>query len=85
MASFVEEAAFDSPVLFDSFEEVELHPLDRHRGLKSKRNRDGENTRVRSKTLYPTHLHHIPLTPVPYTLTSNIPNPCTLHAYIISP
>ncbi|XP_046902603.1 uncharacterized protein KIAA1958 homolog isoform X1 [Hypomesus transpacificus] len=51
MASFVEEAAFDSPVLFDSFEEVELHPLDRHRGLKSKRNRDGENTRVRMKNV----------------------------------
>lgn len=46
-----EGAAFDSPALFDSFEEVELHPLDRQRTIKisSKRSRDGENTRVRSK------------------------------------
>lgn len=51
MTSFVEEAAFDSPVLFDSFEDVELHPLERHRGLKSKRSRDGENTRVRMKNV----------------------------------
>ncbi|XP_043105720.1 uncharacterized protein LOC122352371 isoform X3 [Puntigrus tetrazona] len=48
-----EGAAFDSPALFDSFEEVELHPLDRQRTIKisSKRNRDGENTRVRMKNV----------------------------------
>ncbi|KAM4634435.1 uncharacterized protein kiaa1958 [Polymixia lowei] len=44
-------AAFDSPALFDSFEEVELHPLERHMSLKSKRSRDGENTRVRMKNV----------------------------------
>ncbi|KAL1266940.1 hypothetical protein QQF64_002615 [Cirrhinus molitorella] len=48
-----EGAAFDSPALFDSFEEVELHPLDRQRTIKisSKRSRDGENTRVRMKNV----------------------------------
>ncbi|KAM6984676.1 uncharacterized protein kiaa1958 [Aplochiton taeniatus] len=43
--------AFDAPVLFDSFEEVEIHPVERHRDLKTKRNRDGENTRVRMKNV----------------------------------
>ncbi|XP_026075129.1 uncharacterized protein LOC113054056 isoform X1 [Carassius auratus] len=48
-----EGAVFDSPALFDSFEEVELHPLDRQRTIKilSKRSRDGENTRVRMKNV----------------------------------
>ncbi|XP_077099292.1 uncharacterized protein kiaa1958 isoform X2 [Siphateles boraxobius] len=48
-----EGAPFDSPALFDSFEEVELHPLDRQRTIKisSKRSRDGENTRVRMKNV----------------------------------
>uniref|UniRef100_A0AAQ4S403 Coiled-coil domain-containing protein 106 n=2 Tax=Gasterosteus aculeatus aculeatus TaxID=481459 RepID=A0AAQ4S403_GASAC len=42
----------DSPTLFDSFEEMELHPLDHgHRTLKSKRSRDGENPRVRMKNV----------------------------------
>lgn len=49
MASSDDAAGFDLPMLFDSFEEVELHPLERHRTPKSKRSRDGENTRVRSK------------------------------------
>ncbi|XP_071370932.1 coiled-coil domain-containing protein 106-like [Centroberyx affinis] len=50
--AFPDDAAgFDSPALFDSFEEVELHPLERHRTLKSKRSRDGENTRVRMKNV----------------------------------
>ncbi|KAK9532762.1 hypothetical protein VZT92_010131 [Zoarces viviparus] len=44
-------AGADSPTLFDSFEEVELYPLDRHRTLKSKRSRDGENPRVRMKNV----------------------------------
>lgn len=48
-----EGTAFDSPALFDSFEEVELHPLERQRSIKisSKRSRDGENTRVRMKNV----------------------------------
>lgn len=47
-----EGAAFESPALFDSFEEVELLPTERQRTIKiaSKRSRDGENTRVRSKS-----------------------------------
>lgn len=49
MTSSDDVVGFDSPTLFDSFEEMELHPLERHRTLKSKRSRDGENTRVRSK------------------------------------
>lgn len=49
MTSADDVAGFDSSTLFDSFEEMELHPLERHRTLKSKRSRDGENTRVRSK------------------------------------
>ncbi|XP_066507376.1 uncharacterized protein KIAA1958 isoform X1 [Hoplias malabaricus] len=51
---FAEEGnQFESPALFDSFEEVELHPLERQRTIKvsSKRNRDGENTRVRMKNV----------------------------------
>lgn len=44
-------AAFDAPILFDSFEEVEIHPVDRHRDIKTKRSRDGENTRVRMKNV----------------------------------
>ncbi|XP_059395992.1 uncharacterized protein LOC132127843 isoform X3 [Carassius carassius] len=54
IASIPEEGAvFDPPALFDSFEEVELHPLDRQRTIKisSKRSRDGENTRVRMKNV----------------------------------
>ncbi|TUH72447.1 hypothetical protein Baya_16870 [Bagarius yarrelli] len=54
ISSFPDEGAqFESPALFDSFEEVELHPLDRQRTIKisSKRNRDGENTRVRMKNV----------------------------------
>lgn len=51
MTSSDDAAGFDSPTLFDSFEEVELHPLERHRSLKSKRSRDGENTRVRMKNV----------------------------------
>ncbi|XP_037403212.1 uncharacterized protein KIAA1958 isoform X1 [Pygocentrus nattereri] len=54
IGSFPEEGApFEPPALFDSFEEVELHPLDRQRTIKisSKRNRDGENTRVRMKNV----------------------------------
>ncbi|XP_042364622.1 uncharacterized protein LOC121959416 [Plectropomus leopardus] len=46
-----EVAGIDSPTMFDSFEEMELHPLDQHRTLKSKRSRDGENTRVRMKNV----------------------------------
>ncbi|KAL7847871.1 hypothetical protein AOLI_G00225890 [Acnodon oligacanthus] len=54
IGSFPEEGApFEPPALFDSFEEVELHPLDRQRTIKisSKRSRDGENTRVRMKNV----------------------------------
>ncbi|XP_022536913.1 uncharacterized protein KIAA1958 isoform X1 [Astyanax mexicanus] len=54
MGSFPEETApFEPPALFDSFEEVELHPLERQRTIKisSKRSRDGENTRVRMKNV----------------------------------
>ncbi|KAK3522207.1 hypothetical protein QTP70_032771 [Hemibagrus guttatus] len=54
IGSFPDEGgAFESPALFDSFEEVEVHPLDRQRTIKisSKRNRDGENTRVRMKNV----------------------------------
>ncbi|XP_067289918.1 uncharacterized protein [Pseudorasbora parva] len=54
ISSIPEEGApFDSPALFDSFEEVEFHPLDRQRTIKisSKRSRDGENTRVRMKNV----------------------------------
>lgn len=54
ISSFPDEGApFESPALFDSFEEVEVHPLDRQRTIKlsSKRNRDGENTRVRMKNV----------------------------------
>ncbi|XP_072514489.1 uncharacterized protein [Salminus brasiliensis] len=54
IGSFPEETApFEPPALFDSFEEVELHPLERQRTIKvsSKRSRDGENTRVRMKNV----------------------------------
>ncbi|XP_029301144.1 uncharacterized protein kiaa1958 isoform X2 [Cottoperca gobio] len=51
MPSSGDVAGVDSPTLFDSFEEMELHPLDRQRTLKSKRSRDGENTRVRMKNV----------------------------------
>ncbi|XP_076019780.1 uncharacterized protein kiaa1958 [Genypterus blacodes] len=51
VVSLDDVAGFDSPALFDSFEEVELHPLDHHRTVKSKRSRDGENTRVRMKNV----------------------------------
>ncbi|XP_051971561.1 uncharacterized protein LOC127635514 isoform X2 [Xyrauchen texanus] len=46
-------APYESPALFDSFEDVELHSLDRPRTIKisSKRNREGENTRVRMKNV----------------------------------
>ncbi|XP_038843365.1 uncharacterized protein LOC120042618 isoform X2 [Salvelinus namaycush] len=47
-----EGVVFENSALFESFEEVELHPLDRHRVMKSsKRSRDGENTRVRMKNV----------------------------------
>ncbi|XP_030623762.1 uncharacterized protein kiaa1958 [Chanos chanos] len=53
IATFPDEGtAFESPALFDSFEEVELHPLDRQRTIKiTKRSREGENTRVRMKNV----------------------------------
>ncbi|XP_040014177.1 uncharacterized protein LOC120806794 [Xiphias gladius] len=51
MTSSDDVAGFDSPTLFDSFEEMELHPLEHHRTLKSKRSREGENTRVRMKNV----------------------------------
>ncbi|XP_056288225.1 uncharacterized protein LOC130205103 isoform X2 [Pseudoliparis swirei] len=40
----------DSPIIFDSCEEMELHPLD-HRTHKNKWSRDGETTRVRMKNV----------------------------------
>lgn len=43
-------AGLDVPTMFDSFEEIELHSLEHHQSQKSKRNREGENTRVRSET-----------------------------------
>ncbi|XP_056592944.1 uncharacterized protein LOC130411943 isoform X1 [Triplophysa dalaica] len=48
-----EGAAFESPALFDSFEEVELLPTERQRTIKvsAKRSRDCENTRVRMKNV----------------------------------
>lgn len=49
MTSSDDVAGFDSSPLFDSFEEMELHPLEHHRTLRSKRSREGENTRVRSE------------------------------------
>ncbi|XP_069560387.1 uncharacterized protein [Brachyistius frenatus] len=51
MTSSEHVAGFDSPTLFVSFEEMELPPLEPHRTLKSKRSRDGENTRVRMKNV----------------------------------
>eukprot|EP00063_Salmo_salar_P019662 XP_013994497.1 PREDICTED: coiled-coil domain-containing protein 106-like [Salmo salar] len=52
-AGFPDEGVvFENSALFESFEEVEIHPLDRHRVMKSsKRSRDGENTRVRMKNV----------------------------------
>ncbi|TKS84289.1 hypothetical protein D9C73_018943 [Collichthys lucidus] len=41
----------DSLTLFDSFEETEFHSLKGYRTPKSKRCRDGENTRVRMKNV----------------------------------
>lgn len=55
MTSPDDVARSDSATLFDSFEEMDLHPLECHRILKSKRSRDGENTRVRSKDLTVNH------------------------------
>ncbi|KAJ8402067.1 hypothetical protein AAFF_G00373020 [Aldrovandia affinis] len=47
-----ETPAFESPVLFDSFDEIEIHPHERQKTVKiSKRNREGENTRVRMKNV----------------------------------
>uniref|UniRef100_A0A4W5LPJ9 Coiled-coil domain containing 106a n=1 Tax=Hucho hucho TaxID=62062 RepID=A0A4W5LPJ9_9TELE len=47
-----EGMAIEHSAVFESFEEVEIHPLDRHRVMKSsKRSRDGENTRVRMKNV----------------------------------
>nr|XP_046230647.1 uncharacterized protein LOC124051379 [Scatophagus argus] len=51
MTSPDDVAGLESPTVFDSFEEMELHPLEHHRPLKSKRSRDGENTRVRMKNV----------------------------------
>lgn len=51
MTSPDDVAGLNSPTMFDSFEEIELHPLEHHRTLKSKRSRDGENTRVRSEDI----------------------------------
>ncbi|XP_049908533.1 uncharacterized protein KIAA1958 homolog [Epinephelus moara] len=50
MPSSDDVAAVDSPTMFDSFEDMELHPLNHHT-LKSKRIRDGENPRVRMKNV----------------------------------
>ncbi|KAK6322906.1 hypothetical protein J4Q44_G00076980 [Coregonus suidteri] len=44
-----EGMALENSALFESFEEVETHPLDRRREMK--RSRDGENTRVRMKNV----------------------------------
>ncbi|XP_061119045.1 uncharacterized protein KIAA1958 homolog isoform X3 [Conger conger] len=47
-----ETAVFESPALFDSFDEIELHQSERPKMVKTpKRNRDGENTRVRMKNV----------------------------------
>ncbi|KAG9354070.1 hypothetical protein JZ751_012194 [Albula glossodonta] len=47
-----ETPSFESPALFDSFDEIDIHPNERHRTIKtSKRNREGENTRVRMKNV----------------------------------
>ncbi|XP_071322731.1 uncharacterized protein [Trachinotus anak] len=51
MTSSDDVGGFDSPSLFDSFEDMELHPLEHHRTLRSKRSREGENTRVRMKNV----------------------------------
>ncbi|KAJ8347187.1 hypothetical protein SKAU_G00285880 [Synaphobranchus kaupii] len=47
-----ETPVFESPALFDSFDEMELHQNERHKMVKTpKRNREGENTRVRMKNV----------------------------------
>ncbi|XP_035246848.1 proline-rich protein 12 isoform X3 [Anguilla anguilla] len=47
-----ETPAFESPALFDSFDEIELHQNERPKIVKNpKRNREGENTRVRMKNV----------------------------------
>ncbi|KAM9338529.1 uncharacterized protein kiaa1958 isoform 1-T2 [Symphorus nematophorus] len=51
MISPEDVAGIDSPTLFDSFEEMELAPMERPRTLKSRRSRDGENPRVRMKNV----------------------------------
>ncbi|KAM3600118.1 uncharacterized protein V6R79_018083 [Siganus canaliculatus] len=51
MTSPDEVVEFDSQIQFDSFEEMETYSLERHQTLKSKRSRDGENTRVRMKNV----------------------------------
>ncbi|XP_068609066.1 coiled-coil domain-containing protein 106-like [Brachionichthys hirsutus] len=50
-ASPEDVAGFDSPTMFDSFEEMELHPPEHHRPPRSKRSRDGESPRVRMKNV----------------------------------
>lgn len=47
-ASADDVAVFDPTTLFDSFES-ELHPLEHPSTPKSKKNREGDNPRVRSK------------------------------------
>lgn len=52
LINYVEEGGpFDSSAHFDSFEEMELHPIDRQRIKLAKRCREGENTRVRMKNV----------------------------------
>lgn len=67
-----EGASLESPALFDSFEEVELLPLERQRAIKisAKRSRDGENTRVRSKSGVP-NFKVVKLSPVCTILLRN--------------
>ncbi|KAM8873188.1 uncharacterized protein kiaa1958 isoform 1-T2 [Synchiropus picturatus] len=48
---FEDVAVFEQPALFDSYEEAEHLSLEHLRVLKSKRSRDGENTRVRMKNV----------------------------------
>ena len=65
MISPEDVAGIDSPTLFDSFEEMELAPMERPRTLKSRRSRDGENPRDRSKNMtYDVINHTITLKPV---------------------
>ncbi|XP_053196244.1 uncharacterized protein LOC128380452 isoform X2 [Scomber japonicus] len=51
MTSSDDVTGFDTSTLFDSFDETDFHPVERHRTLKSKGSRDGENTRVRMKNV----------------------------------